>query len=73
MILDHIRTELNKQKADPVSFFIITITTVLSDDPFTQVARLLYRTSGGDETIKQICNRIGRISLYELRTGLRCS
>ena len=69
-IPDHIRAELNKWKADPASFFIITITTVPSDDPFTQVARLLRGTSGGDETIKWIRNRIGRIGLHELRTGL---
>ena len=69
-IPDHVRSELNKWKDNPASFFIVTVATVPSDDPFIQLARLLHATSGGDEAIKRIRNRIGTIGLHELRMRL---
>lgn len=65
-----VRTELEKWKADPSSFFIVTVTTAPSKDPFTRLARLLYNTSGGDQAIGNIRTRIGCIGLHRLKANL---
>ena len=66
----HVRTELEKWKADPSSFFLFTVTTTPSADPFTQLARLLHSTFGGDPIIKGIRARIGCISICRLKASL---
>jgi hypothetical protein len=66
-------TQLRLWYNDPSSFFVVKSAASLSNDPFTRLFRLLYNTTGGDETIKLIRLRLGQIGLFRLRTRLgRC-